>query len=167
MSLSFRPAAKGRPAAADLFPAESESDRGRDTHDAERSLDREKEEDAWLQAGLVVTVTNSELGDGRYHRRTGIVRRVIDEYGGEVHVGADILKLDQDDLQTVPPLPMSCGIAVRGEYKDLRVKVVRMAGGDVEVEIDEGRRAGHHVLLPASHVCQHIAIDGADKTGSH
>lgn len=122
-------------------------------------LEEVLEDIPWLQVGLVVRVQNRALADGKYHGKTGIVRRIVENFGAEIHVeGGDILRLDQDDCTVMlPPLGQD-GLVVLGEYKDMRVKIIRVEK-DVEVELCEGRKSGHRVILPISHVCKHIAIN--------
>ncbi|PJF19343.1 hypothetical protein PSACC_00869 [Paramicrosporidium saccamoebae] len=120
--------------------------------------EEELEDIPWLQVGLVVRIENRKLADGKYHGKTGIIRRIIEQFGAEVHVeGGDILQLDQDDCSAMLPPIGQDGLVVLGEYKDTRVKVIRVEK-DVEVELCEGRKSGHMVILPTLHVCKHIAI---------
>ena len=158
VSLSFKSKPPTRPTTVDLFPTKEEQ---KDTIPIDDgTVEKVSDDEPWLQAGLVVSILDDTLAEGRYHRKTGIIRRVIDKFGGEVHVGNDILKLDQDDLQTVIPGPSEYALVIAGQYQDLRVKIIRMSqsGWEVEVEIDEGPETGHSVLLPLSHVCKHIAV---------
>jgi hypothetical protein len=158
VSLSFKSRSVTRPATVDLFPSKEEQDDISPMDDG--NTEKVPDDEPWLQAGLVVCILNDTLAEGRYYRRTGIVRRVIDTFGGEVHVGNDILKLDQDDLQTVIPEPSEYALVITGQYQDLRVKIIgkSQSGREVEVEIDEGPKTGHYVLLPLSNVCKHIAV---------
>jgi DNA/RNA-binding protein KIN17 len=68
--------------------------------------------DYWLHRNIIVRVVSKKLADGKYFKRKAIVDRVIDKYTAEVEVldsdpdtrdGGDILRLDQDDLETVIP----------------------------------------------------------------
>ena len=69
-----------------------------------------KKKDYWLYRDIIVRIINKKLADGKYFKRKAIVDRVIDNYMAEVEVldsgrdtndGGDILRLDQDDLETV------------------------------------------------------------------
>jgi hypothetical protein len=68
--------------------------------------------DYWLHRNIIVRVVSKKLADGKYFKRKAIVDRMIDKYTAEVEVldsdpdtrdGGDILRLDQDDLETVIP----------------------------------------------------------------
>ena len=76
------------------------------------SSKRQKHDDSWLHRNILVRVVSKKLADGKYFKRKAIVDRVIDKYTAEVEVldsdpdtrdGGDILRLDQDDLETVIP----------------------------------------------------------------
>ena len=69
-------------------------------------------DDSWLYRDIIVRIINKNLADGKYFKRKAIIDRVIDNYMAEVEVldsgrdakdGGDILRLDQDDLETVVP----------------------------------------------------------------
>lgn len=168
LNLTLRPAAKtafSAAAASVLFAGAAEDGvpAPAPAPAAGGSAEHAPPDEAWLQAGLVVRVRNAELGDGAYWQRIGIVRRVVDVFGGEVHMvegggeGGDVVRLDQDECETVVPPVGESVLVVRGLYKDLRARVVR-AGAEVEVELEEGARRGHRLLLPASLLCRHIAV---------
>ena len=66
--------------------------------------------DYWLYRDIIVRIISKKLAGGKYFKRKGIVDKVIDKYTAEVEVldsapdakdGGDILRLDQDDLETV------------------------------------------------------------------
>eukprot|EP00164_Ancoracysta_twista_P007829 GFYU01011194.1.p1 GENE.GFYU01011194.1~~GFYU01011194.1.p1 ORF type:complete len:428 (-),score=140.75 GFYU01011194.1:154-1437(-) len=65
-----------------------------------------KKKDYWLMEGIVVKIMNKKLKDGKYYKQKGYVRKVIDKYVGEVKLleGSSVIKLDQDDLETVIPV---------------------------------------------------------------
>lgn len=123
--------------------------------------DETAEDEAWPQVGLVVRVREATLSSGLYDGMAGIVKAVVGSggYGADIQTAnGDILRLDQDNLQTMVPSPGDLGLIVRGPYRDTKVRIVSLGKDDVEVELEEGRRAGHRLLLPASHVSRHIAI---------
>lgn len=120
-----------------------------------------EEEEAWLQVGLVVQVQETTLSAGMYSGMAGIVKTLVGPggYGADVQVAnGDVLRLDQDDLRPAVPSPGEFGLVIRGNYGDTKVRVVSLDKDGVEVELEEGRRTGHRLLLPASHVSRHIAI---------
>ena len=65
----------------------------------------ENRRDYWLAEGIVVKVVHKDLGNGKYHRKKGVVQKVADKYIGTVKlfdIGA-VLALDQQYLETVIP----------------------------------------------------------------
>eukprot|EP00934_Nitzschia_sp_Nitz4_P004241 Nitzschia sp. Nitz4//scaffold11_size288233//278062//279312//NITZ4_000826-RA/size288233-processed-gene-0.203-mRNA-1//1//CDS//3329534230//4231//frame0 len=83
--------------------------------------------DNWLYRNILVRVISKKLADGKYYKRKAVVEKVLDKYTAEVEVldtsatardGGDILRLDQDDLETV--IPKETGKKVRilnGKYR--------------------------------------------------
>jgi DNA/RNA-binding protein KIN17 len=60
----------------------------------------------WLHTGIIVKVINKKLANGAYYKTKCLVKQVIDKYTGEVQVlddSGDILRIDQDELETVIP----------------------------------------------------------------
>jgi DNA/RNA-binding protein KIN17 len=82
----------------------------RGTNDKE---DATKRNDYWLYRNILVRVISKRLANGKYFKRKGIVDRVMDDkYSAEVEIldsgpdvrdGGDMLRLDQEDLETVIP----------------------------------------------------------------
>ncbi len=125
------------------------------------------DEPPWLQAGLLVRITNGDLEGGAYCGRAGVVRRLAGEYAGHVQMvqgsAADVLLVDQDDCEPLLPAGALTGhpvLVVRGAHRGARATIVGeqphgKAALDVEIE---GAPRGHRIALPRSHLCQHIAV---------
>lgn len=117
----------------------------------------EKRKDYWLHRDIVVRIISQKLAGGEYYKRKAVVDRVIDRYEAEVEVlessrkagdGGDVLRLDQDDLETV--VPKEPGEKVRilnGRHRGSKARVVsldkreyraelRLAEGGGIVEVD-------------------------------
>jgi len=89
--------------------------------------------DYWLYRNIVVRIVSKKLAGGKYFKRKAVVNKVIDKYAAEVEVldsgpderdGGDIIRLDQDDLETV--IPKEIGRKVRvlnGRYRGDKAKV--------------------------------------------
>lgn len=67
----------------------------------------------WLRAGIVVKVMNKKVGGGKYYKKKGRLRKVVERYVGEVKMldSGDRLRVDQEDLETV-----RTGIRQRGDF---------------------------------------------------
>lgn len=161
LSFSIRPIAKGRsrptgdPFAASPVP---EPDGLAPQEEASTTAAALDDMDAWLVPGLVVRVLNADLADGVYRGKTGVVKRVVETYGAELLMeNKDIIQVDQDDCETVIPRLDAPALVVRGDYRQCQV-LVRAIGRDIEVELLDGPRKGHRLLLPASCICRHMAL---------
>jgi DNA/RNA-binding protein KIN17 len=73
---------------------------------------QESENQAWLYRGILVRIINQEVASGKYFRCKGVVDNILDNgFSAEVVVTdhrdsslvGDVLRLDQDDLETVAP----------------------------------------------------------------
>lgn len=62
-------------------------------------------EENWITKGIIVKVMNKSVGDGKYYKQKGEVIDVQDCFAAQVKMldNGDVLKLDQDDLETVIP----------------------------------------------------------------
>ncbi|RHZ32472.1 hypothetical protein DYB37_004300, partial [Aphanomyces astaci] len=92
----------GKRSAVDAIMEEETRKRQRRDEDDERA----NRLDHWIQPGLVVKVMDKDVGDGAYYKQKGLVVRVHDTYVAEVRMleSRDVLRLDQEDLETVIPL---------------------------------------------------------------
>jgi DNA/RNA-binding protein KIN17 len=106
---------------------ESNHEDGRNnTRNNDHDDDTRNQRDYWLYKNIVVRVTSKKLAGGKYFRRKAVVIKVIDRYVAEVEVldsshnkqdGGDILRLDQEDLETVIP-------KIEDQDKSRRVRIV-------------------------------------------
>jgi DNA/RNA-binding protein KIN17 len=100
-----------------------------DKEDSDRS-------DYWLYRNIIVRIVSKKFADGKYFKRKAVVDKVIDKYTAEVEVldsgaetrdGGDVLRLDQDDLETV--IPKETGKKVRvlnGKYRGEKARIVEL-----------------------------------------
>lgn len=92
--------------------------------------------DHWLHRDIIVRIISKKLAKGAYYKRKAIVDKVIDKYEAELEVletsrkardGGDVLRIDQDDLETV--VPKESGEKVRilnGKYRGKKARVVKL-----------------------------------------
>ena len=104
-----------------------------------------KKKDYWLYRDIIVRIINKKLSNGQYYKRKAIVDKVIDKYEAEVEVlessrkandGGDILRLDQDDLETV--IPKELGEKVRilvGKHRGKKARVLSLNKMDYQAEL--------------------------------
>lgn len=84
-------------------------------------------------------IISKKLASGEYYKRKAIVNKVVHKYEAEVEVlpnslhtrnGGDILRIDQDDLETV--IPKGLGEKVRilnGRYRGWKAQVMGLDKG--------------------------------------
>ncbi|CAI5940455.1 unnamed protein product [Closterium sp. NIES-64] len=108
----------------------------------ERAKERANRKDYWLTEGIVVKIMSKALKEKGYYKQKGVVLRVIDRYVGEIKTLEEghVLKVDQEELETV--LPQIGGVVrvVNGAYRGSLAKLVAV---DTErfcakVEIQKG-----------------------------
>jgi DNA/RNA-binding protein KIN17 len=81
-----------------------------------------------------VRIVSKKLAEGKYFKRKGVIERVLDDkFTAEIEVldsgpderdGGDILRLDQDDLETVIPKEGKTVRIVNGRGRGKLAKVV-------------------------------------------
>jgi DNA/RNA-binding protein KIN17 len=109
------------------------------------ALDKHERKDYWLQEGLVVKIINKKIGEGRYFKAKGVVVAVIERYAAEVQVeGMALLRLDQDDLETVIPQPGHDVVIVNGRCRGAGAVVVAIneASFSCDIRISSGSFSG-------------------------
>ncbi|KAL1193000.1 KIN17-like protein [Cardamine amara subsp. amara] len=108
----------------------------------EKKKERMNRKDYWLFEGIIVKVMSKALAEKGYYKQKGVVRKVIDNYVGEIEMvdSKHVLRVDQEELETV--LPQIGGIVkiVNGAYRGSNA---RLLGVDTEkfcakVQIEKG-----------------------------
>ncbi|KAL7553111.1 hypothetical protein ACHAWF_016369, partial [Thalassiosira exigua] len=123
-------------------------------HNGDRS---DKRKDYWLYRDIVVRIVSKSLAGGEYYKRKAAVDRVIDKYEAEVEVlesgpaagdGGDMLRIDQDDLETVVPREVGGKVRILGgRHRGRKARVesldkeryrarLRLGDGEGTVELD-------------------------------
>ena len=88
--------------------------------------DKRDRKENWLHPNIVVKVMNKKLADGRFYKLKGTVLRVIDTFVGEIRVDGAVVRLDQQDLETVIPKPGNLVLIVNGRCRGLRATLLRI-----------------------------------------
>lgn len=94
-----------RASAVDDLMAEEERRKRAAAKKQQQQEDEAKRLDHWLTRGIVVKVVNKKVGGGAYYKQKGVVTAVEDKFCATVELlqSGDVLRLDQDDLETVIP----------------------------------------------------------------
>ncbi|KAL5761339.1 hypothetical protein ACOSQ2_020177 [Xanthoceras sorbifolium] len=108
----------------------------------EKVKEKMNRKDYWLCEGIIVKVMSKALADKGYYKQKGVVRKVIDKYVGEIEMleNKHVLRVDQDELETVIPQIGGLVRIVNGAYRDTNA---RLLGVDTDkfcakVKIEKG-----------------------------
>ncbi|GJD06475.1 DNA/RNA-binding protein KIN17 [Galdieria sulphuraria] len=82
----------------------------------------------WLEENLVVRVKNTELENGYYFKRKGVIKEVFDLYIADVEILqlGDLIRLDQEDLEPVIPQPGGQVRVIYGENKGTNATILSL-----------------------------------------
>ena len=93
----------------------------------------DERKDNWLHRSIHVRIISKKLASGEYYKRKAVVNKVIHKYEAEVEVlptsrgardGGDVLRIDQDDLETVMPKGMGEKVRIlNGRYRGRKARV--------------------------------------------
>ena len=98
--------------------------------------DKIDRKDNWLYPTLVVKVLNDKINEGKYYKEKGVVLRVIDTYVGEVRMSdGTILRIDQEQLQTVLPKVGEVLLLVNGRFSGFRARLVAIHKDDYNCDV--------------------------------
>lgn len=124
--------------------------------EAEQAKEKVNRKDYWLCEGLVVKVMSRTLAD--YYKQKGVVLRVISKYVGEIQMleSKDVLKVDQEELESV--IPQIGGILriVNGAYRgsNARLLAIDTAKFSAKLKIEGGAFDGRIVTADYEDVCK-------------
>ncbi|RLN90756.1 hypothetical protein BBJ28_00015146 [Nothophytophthora sp. Chile5] len=131
--------------AVDAIMAEEEQ-RERDQSRRQEEEARRQRKENWITKGIVVKVTNKKVGGGSYYKQKGVVSAVEDKFCATVKLldSGDVLRLDQDDLETVIPKPGRKVKIVNGNGRGAVAKLLEISMEDfcARIRIDSGPRRG-------------------------
>ena len=112
----------------------------------ERRKDAQGRTDYWLAPGIVVKVMNRKLSDGKYYKQKGEVEAVSDRYTAKVRMisSGDLVRLDQDDLETVIPAVGGRVRIVNGGYRGAAAKLTAIDVDNfcVQLRVEGGEHGG-------------------------
>ncbi|KAJ4889793.1 hypothetical protein Rs2_29541 [Raphanus sativus] len=92
----------------------------------EKKKERMNRKAYWLFQGIVVKVMSKALAEKGYYKQKGVVRKVVDNFVGEIEMidSKHVLRVDQEELETV--LPQIGGLVkiVNGAYRGSNAKLL-------------------------------------------
>lgn len=103
-----------------------------------------EEDGPWITKGIVVKITNKNVGNGAFHGKKGSIIDTIDGYGARVQIFdiAAVLELDQDDLETVIPKPGGEVVLLRAPYRGQTARVLSINIDSFTVDVSLTESAG-------------------------
>jgi DNA/RNA-binding protein KIN17 len=92
----------------------------------EKAKERSNRKDYWLYPGIVVKVMSKSLAEKGYYKQKGVVKKVIDKYVGDIEMfeSKHVLRVDQDELETVIPQIGGLVRIVNGAYRWSNAKLL-------------------------------------------
>ncbi|KAG7379075.1 hypothetical protein PHYPSEUDO_009083 [Phytophthora pseudosyringae] len=131
--------------AVDAIMEEEERRRKEKSRRLKEESKRQRKEN-WVTAGIVVKVTNKKVGDGAYYKSKGVVKDVEGKFCATVELldSGDVLRLDQDDLETVIPKQGRKVKIVNGLGRGCTAKLLDISVDDfcASIRIDSGPHRG-------------------------
>lgn len=108
----------------------------------EKAKERINRKDYWLCEGIIVKVMSKKLAEKGYYKQKGIVRKVIDKYVGEIEMleSKHVLRVDQEELETVIPQIGGLVRIVNGAYRGLNARLLTVNTDKfcAKVQIEKG-----------------------------
>jgi len=92
----------------------------------EKAKEKSNRKDYWLCPGIVVKVMSKSLAQKGYYKQKGVVKKVIDKYVGEIEMleSKHVLRVDQDELETVIPQIGGLVRIVNGAYRGSNARLL-------------------------------------------
>mmetsp|Transcript_96 Transcript_96/g.196 ORF Transcript_96/g.196 Transcript_96/m.196 type:complete len:408 (+) Transcript_96:50-1273(+) len=96
----------------------------------------------WLTDGIIVKVMHKDLAGGKYYRKKGKVEKVRQQFTADIRMqeSRDLIRLDQEMLETVIPNLGKPVMVVKGRHKGkkARMRTVDLESFCVAVELEDG-----------------------------
>ncbi|KAG7649732.1 KIN17-like protein [Arabidopsis thaliana] len=92
----------------------------------EKKKERMNRKDYWLFEGIIVKVMSKALAEKGYYKQKGVVKKVIDNYVGEIKMldSKHVLRVDQKELETVLPQIGGMVKIVNGAYRGSNARLL-------------------------------------------
>ncbi|KAI3985125.1 hypothetical protein MKX01_027211 [Papaver californicum] len=136
---SFKPAAEGNceSSTSKVVLSEFETDKAEkkgkgsgalSKGGGEKAKERNNRKDYWLCEGIIVKVMSKDLAQKGYYKQKAQVVKVIDKYVGELQMldSKHILRVDQEELETVIPQIGGLVKIVNGAYRGSKARLLKV-----------------------------------------
>uniref|UniRef100_A0A1I7XYL1 Kin17_mid domain-containing protein n=1 Tax=Steinernema glaseri TaxID=37863 RepID=A0A1I7XYL1_9BILA len=92
----------------------------------ERKREKRNRKDYWLHEGIVVKIVTKKLGS-EYYKAKGVILSLVDNYTAKVELNSgDVIKIDQNYLETVIPAEGREMIIVNGAYRGNKAELLKI-----------------------------------------
>eukprot|EP00250_Pteridium_aquilinum_P017461 c23639_g1_i1 orf=134-1447(+) len=112
----------------------------------EKTKEKVNRKDYWLTEGLVVKVMSKSLDEQGFYKQKGVVHKVIGKYVAEIKMleSGAVLKVDQEELETVIPQIGGLVKIVNGAYRGSMAKLLSVdtARFMAKVQVEKGMYDG-------------------------
>uniref|UniRef100_A0AC34QTV5 DNA/RNA-binding protein Kin17 WH-like domain-containing protein n=1 Tax=Panagrolaimus sp. JU765 TaxID=591449 RepID=A0AC34QTV5_9BILA len=114
----------------------------------ERYKERKNRTDYWLAEGIIVKIVTKKLGSD-YYKAKGEIIKLVDKYTAKVDVDGDVLKLDQQHLETVIPAIGKDMLILNGAYRGTKATLLEIKENEYSLvlKLKEGLRHGREVVV--------------------
>eukprot|EP00055_Hartaetosiga_balthica_P006713 m.21752 g.21752 ORF g.21752 m.21752 type:complete len:448 (-) comp5385_c0_seq1:96-1439(-) len=138
---------KKKNAADDDAAADDDDLQAEESNDAKKTSKKDASyTDYWLTPDIVVKIRHKKLADGKFHKKKGYIKSLVDKYTGMVRLldSKTSLKLDQEYLETVIPAIGGKVLFVNGPFAGLlgRLEKIHQDEFSASIKILEGREKG-------------------------
>ncbi|KAK1352924.1 DNA/RNA-binding protein Kin17, conserved region [Heracleum sosnowskyi] len=105
----------------------------------EEAKEQSNRKDYWLCEGIVVKVMSKPLAEKGYYKQKGVVRKVIDKYVAEIEMieTKHVLRVDQEELETVIPQIGALVKIVNGAYRGSSARLLAVDTKELETGIPQ------------------------------
>lgn len=114
--------------------------------------------DNWIAKGIVVKIMTKKLGE-KYYKKKGTIKDIKNLFVAVIKMsdGGDVLKVDQEHLETVIPAIGKAVLIVNGAYRGARASLVSLDEKtfSVAVELKDGPHRGKRIdRIPYEDICK-------------
>lgn len=114
--------------------------------------------DNWIAKGIVVKIMTKKVGE-KYYKKKGTIKDIKNLFVAVIKMsdGGDVLKVDQEHLETVIPAIGKTVLIVNGAYRGARASLVSLDEKtfSVAVELKDGPHRGKRIdRIPYEDICK-------------
>lgn len=113
--------------------------------------------DNWIERNLIVKIVSKKIPE-KYQKKKGVIEKVEDKYLASVRLNDSnaLIKLDQQDLETVIPKEGNLVKIVNGIYHGQIAKLIKVDQVKINatIKIEKGLNAGKELEMELEDICK-------------